>query len=623
MCGIAGVLYKDSQRPVEGTLLERMCAVIHHRGPDEWGMWNQGPVGIGMKRLRIIDLAGGRQPIANTDGSVRIVFNGEIYNYLDLRADLEKSGYRFITNSDTESILHLYEEYGEDCVQHLRGMFAFAIWDGGRRKLFLARDRFGKKPLHYLADGEKLVFGSEIKSILEHPDVRPEVYRPAIVNYLAYGYTPDPDTMFRGISKLPPGHTLTWKDGELSIRQYWDLDFCPDNPPQDDAWYLGEVDRLLHEAVRLRLVSDVPLGAFLSGGIDSSLVVAMMAQQMGEPVKTFSIGFEDPKYNELPFARMVAERYSTDHHEEIVKPDAEAVLSDLVRVYDEPFADSSSIPTYYVSRLARRHVTVALSGDGGDEIFAGYDRYLDSPLCHSTDRIPRAVRRILFGSVTNLLPERFYGINFLRYLAADEDARYIRKMTKGLSSFYSKVFSQSLIHEVSGADPTPVLQQYLNRAHGRDLVSRRQYADVKGYLAGDILTKVDRTSMLVSLEARAPLLDHLLAEFAATIPSTLKVRNRNLKHVLKTLARTYLPPEVINRPKMGFAVPIAKWINHEWREMSQELVLGKRALLRRNFNPRYLHRIMAEHRYCRRNHDGAIWALMVLEMWYRSFIDHR
>lgn len=621
MCGIAGVLYNDPHRPVEGALLERMCAVIHHRGPDEWGMWSEGSVGFGMKRLRIIDLVGGSQPMATSDESIRIVFNGEIYNFLELRADLEKRGYRYTTNSDTESILHLYEEYGEDCVQHLRGMFAFAIWDTCRRKLFLARDRFGKKPLHYLHDGEKLVFGSEIKSILQHPDVRPEVHRPAIVNYLAYGYTPDPDTMFKGIAKLPPGHTLSWQDGAVTVRQYWDLDFNPAQPAREDAFYLDEVDRLLHEAVKIRLVSDVPLGAFLSGGIDSSLVVAMMARQTGEPVKTFSIGFDDDKYNELPFARMVAKRYGTDHYEEIVKPDAEEVLSDLITVFDEPFADSSAIPTYYVSRLARRHVTVALSGDGGDELFAGYDRYLDSPLSGCTDGIPQVARQFAFGCVARLLPEWFYGINTLRYLAADADARYVLKMTGGLSARYGEVFSEDLVIEVGSGDPAPALQQYFDRVQGQDVVTRRQYADVKRYLAGDILTKVDRTSMLVSLEARAPLLDHQLAEFAATIPTSLKVRNRSLKYVLKTLARKYLPAELIDRPKMGFAVPVAQWINHEWRDMSQELVLGERALRRDNFYPRYLHRVMDEHRRGRRNHGSAIWALMVLEMWYRRFID--
>jgi asparagine synthase (glutamine-hydrolysing) len=622
MCGIAGLIYTDKSRPIEPDLVECMCTVIHHRGPDEWGAHVQGPVGLGMKRLRIIDLAGGRQPMPNEDRSIWIVFNGEIYNFRELRASLEARGHRFCTSSDTETIVHAYEEYGEDCVNHLRGMFAFGIWDDRQKRLFLARDRFGKKPLHYLHDPRKLVFGSEIKSILQHADVRPGVNRPAIVNYLAYGYTPDPDTLFKGISKLPPGHTLTWVDGKIAVNPYWDLRFAPDQPPRDENYYLEEVDRLLHEAVRIRLVSDVPLGAFLSGGIDSSLVVAMMARQTDAPVKTFSIGFDEEKYNELAYARMVAERYGTDHYEEIVKPDADEVISDLIRVFDEPFADSSAIPTYYVSRLARSQVTVALSGDGGDELFAGYDRYLDSPLSRRTDRIPLAARRLILGGIARCLPDGFFGVNTLRYLAADQDTRYIRKMTAGLSDCYDRVFSRELIRESGSGDPSPALRQYLDRVRGLDTITRRQYADVKRYLPGDILTKVDRTSMLVSLEARAPLLDHRLAEFAATIPATLKAPGRNLKHVLKTLARKYLPAALIDRPKMGFAVPVAEWINREWRDMSHELVLGRRALARNNFNPRFLHRIMDEHRRGRRNHSSTIWALMVLEMWYKRYIDN-
>jgi asparagine synthase (glutamine-hydrolysing) len=622
MCGITGIVNQDRAKPVEAQLIERMCDVIHHRGPDEWGMWCDGPVGIGMKRLCIIDLAGGRQPIANADGTIRIVFNGEIYNFQDLRDQLIGQGYRFVTRSDTETILHAYEAYGEDCVQYLRGMFAFAIWDGNKQKLFLARDRFGKKPLHYLHDGTKLVFGSEIKSILVHPEIGPEVNRAAIVDYLAYGYVPDPDTMFNGIAKLPPGHTLSWQNGNINIQQYWDLNFQPDaGLSQEEGYYLDKVDQLLHEAVKIRLISDVPLGAFLSGGIDSSLVVAMMARQTSAPVKTFSIGFDEGQYNELPYARLVADRYGTDHHEEIIKPDADEVISDLVRAFDEPFADSSAIPTYYVSRLARRHVTVALSGDGGDELFAGYDRYLDSRICQQLDEIPKLARHTVLGNMAKIMPEGFYGVNTLRYLAADADDRYVIKMTGGLSSIYKQVFSDDLVEATGDANPSAAVMTFLKHMQGQDMVTRRQYADVKRYLAGDILTKVDRTSMLVSLEARAPLLDHQLAEFAAKLPLQLKVKARVLKNVLKTLARKYLPESLIDRPKMGFALPVAQWINQEWRDMSQELVVGRRALERHNFNPRYLNRILAEHRRGRRDHSRMIWTLMVLEMWYRTFID--
>jgi asparagine synthase (glutamine-hydrolysing) len=573
-----------------------------------------------MKRLRIIDLAGGTQPMANRDGNIRIVFNGEIYNFRDLRSKLESKGHAFQTGSDTETIIHLYEEYGEDCVLHLRGMFSFAIWDTRNRKLFVARDRFGKKPLHYLYDTEKFVFGSEIKSILRHPGVYAKVHRPAIINYMAYGYVPDPDTMFLGIHKLPPGHVLTWREGKVETRQYWDMDFNPDNPAQEDDFYYNEADRLLHEAVRVRMISDVPLGAFLSGGIDSSLVVAMMARQSSEPVKTFSIGFHDDQYNELPYARMVAQRYGTEHYEEIVNPDAEDVISDLIKVFDEPFADSSAIPTYYVSRLARRHVTVALSGDGGDEVFAGYDRYLDWPVTRYTDLIPQAIRKLVFGGPAQMLPWGTPGRNTMGYLALSPDERYIGAPSR-TKKWHRERFSPSLLEEAGCADPDPAVRKWLTELSGQDVITRRQYLDLKRYLPGDILAKVDRTSMLVSLETRAPLLDHVLAGFAATIPAGVKVKDRSLKHVLKTLARRYLPQELIDRPKMGFAIPVSKWINNEWREMSRELVLGQRALQRDNFNPAFLKKIMNAHQSGRRNHSSTIWKLMVLEMWYRRFID--
>ncbi|MDD2735986.1 MAG: asparagine synthase (glutamine-hydrolyzing) [Desulfuromonadaceae bacterium] len=620
MCGIAGLIYSDPSRPVDSAVIADMCAVIHHRGPDEWGMWVEGAVGIGMKRLRIIDLAGGHQPMANADGTVRIVFNGEIYNYRELRADLEKRGYHFVTNSDTESIIHLYEEYGQECVSHLRGMFAFAIWDAKNRRLFMARDRLGKKPLHYLHDSEKIVFGSEIKSILRYPSLKPEVNRAGIVNYVAYGYSPDPDTLFSGINKLPPGHRLTWENGRIVVDSYWDVEYQPDYTMSEQHIF-EETERLLEESIKIRLVSDVPLGAFLSGGIDSSLVVALMARNMGEPVKTFSIGFDEKKYNELPYARMVAQKYGTDHHEEIVRPDAEEVIPHLIKMFDEPFADSSAIPTYYVSRLARRHVTVALSGDGGDEMFGGYDRYLDGGLSGITDNIPLFLRKAFLGAPATLLPESFPGINTLRYLASDVDERYIAKMTKGLSWTHGKLFSPELARLAGTSDPSIPLLKLLPKVQMHDPITRRQYLDCKTYLPGDIMTKVDRASMAVSLEARAPMLDHRFVEFAFRVPVQYKVHGGTLKYMLKQLAYKLLPHEIIDRPKMGFAMPVAQWINSDWREMSEELVVGSRALQRGNFNAGYLKNMVAEHRRGRRDHSYIIWTLMVLEMWYRELID--
>jgi asparagine synthase (glutamine-hydrolysing) len=477
-----------------------------------------------------------------------------------------------------------------------------------------------KKPLHYFEDNDKILFASEIKAILEHPDVRPEPHRPGIVTYLAYGHSVDPETLFKGIYKLPPGHTLTWNDGRSRINQYWDLHFRPDHHKSESA-FLSECEDLLRESVRIRLMSEVPLGAFLSGGIDSSLVVAMMASEMTDRVKTFSIGFEDQRYNELPYARLVANRYGTDHHEEIVRPDAEAVITRVIEAFDEPFADSSAIPTYYVSRLARRHVTVVLSGDGGDELFGGYTRYRDSTLSNITDRIPSFLRRAVLGIPARHLPESFPGINTLRYLSAATDDRYLIKISKGISQVYTDIFSQELISKTAGGDPTPPLRRHLQQVRNRSPLTRRQYLDAKVYLPGDILTKVDRMSMLVSLEARAPFLDHKLTEFSTTLPTQLRVNGQQTKVLLKRLAQKLLPPELINRPKMGFALPVAEWINQEWRDLSHDLVLGTRPLQRGNFNPKFLRRIMDEHTRRRRNHSYLIWTLMVLEMWYRRFMD--
>ena len=471
MCGIAGIIFKDSTTRIDESQIEKMCDAIYHRGPDEWGHFIEGAVGIGMRRLSIIDLAGGTQPIHNEDKTVWVVFNGEIYNYRDLRGTLEKQGHNFYTNSDTESIVHLYEQFGEDCVKHLRGMFAFAIWDAKNETLFLARDRLGIKPLHYYEDGNQFVFGSEIKSILACEGVHRDVHNNSIVNYVAYGYVPDPDTMFVGIRKLPPGHVLTYRKGSFKLKKYWDVEFSYGRA-QPEEFYIERILSLLDEAVRIRLISEVPLGAFLSGGVDSGIVVALMARNMGEPVKTFSIGFENQKYNELPFARMVAERYGTDHHEEIVRPDADAVITDLVRQFDEPFADSSAIPTYYVSRMTRKWVTVSLSGDGGDEVFAGYGRYRDGPPAKFTRWIPGAIRKPLFHAVSRALPEWFPLVSTLRYAGYDDDDRYIWKMAKGLPVIHDRIFSGDFKKKVETTDPSYASRKYLEMVCGLEPVSR-------------------------------------------------------------------------------------------------------------------------------------------------------
>ena len=488
MCGIVGVLYNDPQRRVKESLLKCMCNVINHRGPDEMGMWHCGNVGIAMRRLSIIDIAGGSQPIANEDQNVRIVFNGEIYNHRDLRADLEKRGHCYSTNSDTESILHAYEEYGEDCVHRLRGMFAFALWDDRKGKLFLARDRLGIKPLHYYHDGNRFIFGSEIKSLLVC-DIPRTMFKPALPAYLAYGYVPDPHTMFENIFKLPPGNSLTWEKGSVSVRRYWDVRFAVEKVYQEE-YYIERIMEILNEAVKIRLMSEVPLGAFLSGGIDSSVVVALMARNMAEPVKTFSIGFDHQRFSELKYARLVARQYGTDHYEEIVTPDAEKIIPDLVREFDEPFADSSMIPTYYVSKIARQRVTVALSGDGGDELFGGYDRYLTAPLTRYAEWIPLKFRKLFLRSMGDLLPGWFPGARTLRFLSGDADERYLSAISKGISEIHRRIFSPEFVREVKATDPTPAMWNHLSVVNGRDPLTRRQYLRSQNVFAWRYLDKV-------------------------------------------------------------------------------------------------------------------------------------
>lgn len=622
MCGIAGIVYSDQSRKAEQDLLIRMCAAIRHRGPDDTGIRVEGSMGIGMTRLSIIDLSSGRQPIHNEDCSIWIVFNGEIYNYPELRKDLAERGHGFYTATDTETIVHLYEEYGEECVKHLRGMFAFAIWDKKKKELFVARDRLGIKPFYYYFDGKLFVFGSEIKSILQSGEVTSEPYRPAIVNYFFYGYQPGEETMFKGIRKLMPGHAMKYKDGGISIHRYWDVEYKFEKT-QKEEFYIERLLEILDEAVRMHMISDVPIGAFLSGGTDSSMVVALMAKNMNRPVKTFSIGFENQKFNELPYARMVAERYGTEHHEEIVKADAGSLMQDIVRQFDEPFADSSAIPTYYVSRMAKKWVTVVLTGDGGDELFGGYGHYLKSPLLRHTEWIPELVRKSIFLNLSKFLPEWSPGINTLRGISCTENERFIQKYTKGYLLLHNEIFSGELKDDVMSTDPSPALLRHLDKVKEKDYLTKLLYLDTKTYLPGDILTKVDMMSMMVSLESRVPILDHRVVEFAATIPPELKVRGMTTKYLFKKAAERLLPKEVIYRPKQGFAVPIGSWIKNEWSDMSRELVLGKRALARGNFNPKFLNQLMSEHKWGRRDHSYFIWTLMVLELWFREMIDRQ
>ena len=608
-------------------LIARMCGVIEHRGPDGEGHHVEPGVAMGMRRLSIIDLATGRQPISNEDGSVWIVFNGEIYNYRELRGLLLARGHKLRTRTDTETIAHLYEDEGERCVERLRGMFAFAIWDRRERRLFIARDRVGKKPLHYTLVGRTLVFGSEIKSLLLHPGVKREVNLQAISDFLSFGYVPDPATAFTGVSKLPPGHTLTFKDGRISVRRYWDFDYSGDpaapglrEPEAREEDYIERLRELIAESVRVRLESDVPLGAFLSGGIDSSVVVAMMAREMR--VKTFSIGFSDAGFDELRYAQIAARHFGADHHEFVVTPDVCHLVNEIVWHHDEPFADVSSVPTYVVSKMARESVTVALSGDGGDGVFGGYERYVVDRRRRRYDRIPGFLRRALLRA-SRSLPQGAYGKRFLRSVALEPAARYVDNVTYFDRDAQLNLFSEDARLALAGYDPAERFERTFAAPASRSRLDHLLYLDSKTYLPGDILVKVDRMSMANSLETRAPLLDHRLIEFAQTIPASFKLRGLETKYIFKRAAAGLIPDEIINRPKQGFDVPIRRWFNRELREMLDDTLNDRRARERGDFNHQAVLAILDEHRRGVRDHARHLWSLLVLELWRRAFIDRQ
>jgi asparagine synthase (glutamine-hydrolysing) len=552
-----------------------------------------------------------------------VVFNGEIYNYRELQKELEQLGHRFHTHSDTESIVHLYEEYGPSCVKHLRGMFGFAIWDEGKQELFLARDRAGKKPLYYtLTTRGTLVFGSELKSLLEHSEVERELDAEALDAYLTFGYVPDPLSIFRGIRKLPPGHHLTYKDGRISVQEYWDFPFERETASRSDSDYLEELHALLDDAVRVRLVADVPLGAFLSGGVDSSAVVGFMARHMGQPVKTFSIGFHEDSYSELKYARIAAQHFGTDHHEFIVTPDICNIVDELAWHFDEPFADSSAIPTYMVSKLAREHVKVVLSGDGGDELFAGYTRYMVDQRRSGFAHLPSVLRRGVMRPISRSLPHGAWGRNFLYNVALDPIDRYVDSISifseLNKPSLYTEDFRRRLQgHERAGAR----YRSLAASVRTNEPLDAMLYLDSKTYLPGDILTKVDRMSMAVSLEARVPLLDHHLIEAVARMPASLKMRGLETKHIFKRVVRDMVPSEILDRPKQGFGVPIQEWINDQLRDRIRETLSEQRTRERGFIEERYVRRLLDEHERNRRDHSAQLWALFMLEQWHRIFVD--
>ncbi len=708
MCGIAGSFLFDAAARVDPAVLRAMTDALAHRGPDADGFYVDGSTGLGHRRLSIIDLQTGDQPLSNEDGSVWVVFNGEIYNFLDIRAELAGRGHVFKTGTDTEVIVHGYEEWGDDVVEHLDGMFALAVWDGRARRLLLARDRFGTKPLanedgtvwvvfngeiynfldikaelearghrfktktdtevivhgyeewgcgvierfrgmfafalwderarrlllardrlgikplyYSTLGGNGIVFGSEIKAVLEHPGVRREWRFDAIDAYLALQYVPTPLTIFEDVRKLPPAHRLIAEDGEVRTERYWSLTFPGDGDARREEEYLEELDALLHESVRLRLISDVPLGAFLSGGIDSSAVVAAMVETSDAPVLTSSVGFSEKSFDEAGYAERVARRLGCRHYTKRVTPDIVDLLPKLAWHLDEPFADASAVPTYYVSAVARERVTVALSGDGGDELWAGYAR-------HRVERLEAQARRWLGRAATDaasrvgrLLPLNVKGARSLRHLGMAPAEACAQKHVYGLCEHgvRDRLYTPDFASMVSGHDPLAWFRRHYSACESPNPVDRALFVDVQTYLLDDILTKVDKMSMAVSLEARVPLLDHKLVEFAASVPIDLKLRGGRGKYLLRRFLENRIPRDILERPKHGFEAPTGEWLRGPLAPMAADLLLGPRFRSRGIFSPTAVARIWNEHRTGRRDHRHRLWSLLMLELWFRRFID--
>ncbi len=634
MCGITGIFDSRSQRPIDRGVLERMNDSQRHRGPDEGSVHIEPGLGFGHRRLSIIDIATGQQPLFNEDRSVVVIFNGEIYNFQELIPQLQALGHVFSTKSDTEVIVHAWEAWGKKCVERFRGMFAFVLWDRSRQTLFMARDRLGVKPLYYaLLDDGTLLFGSELKSLLSYRDARGGMRRDidplAIEEYFALGYVAEPRTIFQQARKLPPAHMLTIRRGEAvgTPEAYWDVRFTLDNPiGVEDA--CAELLQRLRESVRLRMIAEVPLGAFLSGGVDSSAVVATMAGLSTTPVNTCSIGFDDPEYNESAFAQRVAERYRTNHRLDIVESDDFALIDALATLYDEPYADSSAIPTYRVCQLARKHVTVALSGDGGDESFGGYRRYrLHMMEERMRSTLPYAIRQPLFGLLGRVYPKADWAPRVFRAKTTFEGmARtavqgYFHSVSLVRGPMRQRLFSEALKRQLAGYDAAEVFEAHAARAGTDDPLALVQYLDLKTYLVGDINTKVDRASMAHSLEVREPLMDHELIEWLATLPTGLKVRGQQGKFLLKKAMEPMLPADVLYRPKMGFAVPLAQWFRGPLRQRVRDAILGDRLAATGWFEPDALRRLVDAHQRGAFDHSSPLWTLLMFEAFLRNVVD--
>lgn len=623
MCGIAGIYNYANERPVNPAVLKQMTDVIAHRGPDDDGFLIQGRVGLGHRRLSIIDVAGGHQPIFNEDGTVAIVFNGEIYNYQELAQLVEARGHKLQTRSDTETIVHLYEEFGESAVAMLRGMFAFAIWDGRKQTMLLARDRLGKKPLYYADYKGRLLFGSEAKCIIADPEIPRDIDPEALADYFSFLAIPAPKSIFKYARKLRPAHYLVVTPKGVREQEYWDIDFSQTEIRSEEEWQ-EQLLEALREAVGVRLMSEVPLGAFLSGGVDSSSVVAMMTEITNRPVVTASIGFSSEEFSEAAAAKKFAEHVKAEHHERIVNPDAVSVVEKLAYHYDEPFADSSAVPTFYVSQVAREFVTVALSGDGGDENFAGYRRYkFDVAENRVRDMLPASLRRPAFGAMAAVypqldwLPRPLRAKATLRNLSLDPAEAYFQSVYGAVARERDGLFSADLNARLNGYNPFDLFRHYYNRAQTDDALSRAQYVDMKTYLVDDILTKVDRASMAVSLEVRCPILDHKFMELAARIPSDLKLHNGTGKYIFKQAIRKIVPEEVLTRPKMGFSIPLADWLRKDLRDLAHGLLFDTKDDL---LNQETVKGLWDRHQSGMRDFGTPLWTILMFRLWQRKFL---
>lgn len=630
MCGICGI-FEFNGMGVDRRVLKKMSDVVRHRGPDDEGFFFDGNVGLGHRRLSIIDLKTGKQPIHNEDESIWIVYNGEIYNYLELKKQLEKKSHRFYTQTDTEVILHLYEDFGDFCVKKLRGMFAFAIWDGNKRKLLLARDRLGIKPLYY-ACNDNLIFGSEIKSILQFPEIKRKVNLKALYYYLRFFYTPTPETLLVGIKKLPPGHILSCdKNGKISIKEYWNLKFF-EKPNYSMNYYANCLYDLLRESVQMRLVSDVPLGAFLSGGLDSSFVVGLMSELMDKPVKTFSVGFEEEEiYSELKYARIASDHFGTDHHEHVVSAvDIVEQLPLLIWYLDEPISDLSIVPFYFISKLAKKHVTVALSGEGSDELFAGYNAYSvftkHLRLGKYYQKIPKFLRKKVVSNLFEKLPEHTKGRSFF----LKNEYTSLKKLYFGPNTDFAyekwieKLYSEKFKKIIDGFDYYEVYGPHYRKAGNCDNLSKMLYGDIKVWLPGDLLMRADKTTMANSVETRVPFLDHKFVEFSATIPPNLKLNGNITKYILKKAASRLLPKEIIEREKMGFFAPVAPetyWFKGELKELTSQILFESKTQKRGYFDQNYIPELFRQHEKGNRDNSYRIWTLLNLEIWHRVYID--